>query len=70
MTIPGYDDPERAEKLINEAKALIAKYEKEGTPIPTAPVAAKETKASGSAKEQADARLKEELSKLQAGDNE
>lgn len=70
MTIPGYDDPERAEKLINEAKALIAKYEKEGTPIPTAPVAAKETKASGSAKEQADARLKEELSKLQAEDNE
>ncbi len=70
MTIPGYDDPERAEKLINEAKNLIAKYEKEGTPIPTAPVAAKETKASGSAKEQADARLKEELSKLQAGDNE
>ncbi|MBS1970500.1 MAG: transcription termination/antitermination protein NusA [Bdellovibrionales bacterium] len=66
MTIPGYDDPERAEKLINEAKALIAKYEKEGTPIPTAPTAAKETKASGSAKEQADARLKEELSKLQA----
>jgi len=68
MTIPGYDDPERAEKLINEAKALIAKYEKEGTPIPTAPTAAKETKASGSAKEQADARLKEELSKLQAED--
>jgi N utilization substance protein A len=70
MTIPGYDDPERAEKLINEAKALIAKYEQEGTPIPTAPTAAKETKASGSAKEQADARLKEELSKLQAEDNE
>jgi len=70
MTIPGYDDPERAEKLINEAKALIAKYEQEGTPIPTAPTAAKETKASGSAKEQADARLKEELSKLQAEDKE
>lgn len=70
MTIPGYDDPERAEKLINEAKALITKYEQEGTPIPTAPTAAKETKASGSAKEQADARLKEELSKLQAEDNE
>lgn len=70
MTIPGYDDPERAEKLIGEAKALILKYEKEGTPIPTAPTAAKETKASGSAKEQADARLKEELSKLQAEDKE
>ncbi|WP_413287919.1 transcription termination factor NusA [Bdellovibrio sp. HCB337] len=66
MTIPGYDDPERAEKLINEAKALIAKYEKEGTPIPTAPTAAKESKAGGSAKEQADLRLKQELEKLGA----
>jgi N utilization substance protein A len=66
MTIPGYDDPERAEKLINEAKALIEKYEKEGLPIPTAPSAAKENKASGSAKEQADLRLKQELQKLDA----
>jgi N utilization substance protein A len=66
MTIPGYDDLERAEKLINEAKALIVKYEKEGTPIPTAPVVAKETKATGSAKEQADLRLKQELEKLSA----
>jgi len=66
MTIPGYDDPERAEKLINEAKALIVKYEKEGTPIPTAPVVAKEMKATGSAKEQADLRLKQELEKLSA----
>ncbi|MBK9322783.1 MAG: transcription termination/antitermination protein NusA [Bdellovibrionaceae bacterium] len=67
MTIPGYDDPERAEKLIGDAKALIAKYESEGLPIPTAPTAAKETKASGgSAKEQADQRLKEELQKLGA----
>lgn len=68
MTIPGYDDPERAEKLIGEAKALIAKYEKEGTPIPMAPTAAKESKAGGSAKEQADLRLKQELEKLSAQD--
>ncbi len=67
MTIPGYDDSERAEKLIGDAKALIAKYESEGLPIPTAPTAAKESKASGgSAKEQADQRLKEELQKLGA----
>jgi N utilization substance protein A len=66
MTIPGYDDPERAEKLIGEAKALIEKYEKEGLPIPAAPVVAKETKTTGSAKEQADQRLKEELQKLGA----
>ncbi len=66
MSIPGYDDPERAEKLISEAKALIVKYEKEGLPIPTAPLAVKEVKASGSAKEQADLRLKQELQKLDA----
>jgi len=69
MTIPGYDDPERAEKLIGEAKALIAKYEKEGTPIPTAPTAVKESKAGGTAKEQADLRLKQELEKLSAQDD-
>lgn len=67
MTIPGYDNPEKAEKLINDAKALVEKYEKEGTPIPTSPAAAaaKEKSAGGSAKEQADQRLKQELQKLE-----
>lgn len=66
-TIPGYEDRDKAERLINEAKALVAKYEKEGTPIPKAPVIVKEAAASsGSAKEQAEARLKEEMQKLQA----
>ena len=64
-TIPGYDDKDKADKLINEAKALIEKYEKEGTPIPTAPAASKETKTVGSAKEQADLRLKQEMQKLE-----
>lgn len=67
MTIPGYEDRGKSEKLINEAKALVEKYEKEGTPIPKAPVVAKEAPtSSGSAKEQAEARLKEEMQKLQA----
>lgn len=73
MTIPGYEDAERGEKLIADAKALIEKYQREGLPIPMAPSAAKETKSGGSAKEQADQRLKQELQKLdaQAGsDNE
>jgi N utilization substance protein A len=70
MTIPGYDDPEKAEKLINEAKALVEKYEKEGIPVPVAPSAAKENKASGSAKEQADQRLKQELQKLEGQSDE
>jgi N utilization substance protein A len=69
MTIPGYEDAERGEKLISEAKTLIEKYQKEGLPIPVAPSQAKEakeTRASGSAKEQADQRLKQELQKLDA----
>ncbi len=65
MTIPGYDDPDKAEKLIKDAKDLLEKYEKEGTPIPAAPTASKETKTVGSAKEQADLRLKQEMQKLE-----
>ncbi len=38
MTIPGYEDPEKSEKLIRESKALIEKYKKEGIPVPSAPV--------------------------------
>ncbi|MBX2989238.1 MAG: transcription termination/antitermination protein NusA [Bdellovibrionaceae bacterium] len=70
MTIPGYEDPDKAEKLINEAKALVDKYQREGIPVPKAPVAAaKEAPASGNAKEQAEARLKEEMQKLQASES-
>ncbi len=67
-SIPGYEEGEKAEKLIQDAKDLIAKYESEGTPIPVAPSAAKESKptTSGSAKQQADQRLKQELQKLEA----
>lgn len=64
MGIPGYDDPVKAEKLVADAKALVEKYKSEGTPIPTLPSASKEVKATGSSKEQAEQRLKEELSKL------
>lgn len=69
MTIPGYDTPEKAEKLIADAKALVEKYEKEGLPIPVAPTAAAAQAVSGNAKEQAEQRLKEELQKLQASEN-
>jgi N utilization substance protein A len=65
-SIPGYEEADKAEKLIADAKELIAKYEREGTPIPAAPTATKESKTSGSAKEQADQRLKQELQKLTA----
>lgn len=70
MSIPGYDDPGKAEKLIKEAQALIEKFQKEGTPIPTLPSQNKEVKASGTSKEQAEQRLKEELSKLSAENSE
>jgi N utilization substance protein A len=66
MSIPGYEDPDKADKLIQSAKDLIEKYEKEGVPVPTSPNVSKETKTNtSSAKEQADQRLKEELQKLQ-----
>ncbi|UXR63989.1 transcription termination factor NusA [Bdellovibrio bacteriovorus] len=64
MTIPGYDDPEKAEKLSGEAKGLVAKYESEGIPVPTAPSVAKDKQSNVSAKEQADLLLKQELKKL------
>lgn len=67
MTIPGYDEPTKAEKLIGEAKALVQKYKDEGIAIPTAPTAASvATKAGSDAKSQADMRLKQELEKLEA----
>jgi N utilization substance protein A len=64
MTIPGYEDPDKAEKLINEAKAVIEKYEREGIPVPQSPQAQAAAKAGSDAKSQADLRLKQELEKL------
>lgn len=65
MTIPGFDDPAKAEKLTTDAKALIEKYKAEGQPIPTLQP---KGHATSSAKEQADARLKAELSKLETAE--
>lgn len=69
MTIPGYDDPDKAEKLLNDAKALVKKYEAEGVPVPTTPAAGNKQTGS-SAKEQADALLKQELKKLNSQEAE
>ncbi len=63
LSIPGYEEQERAEKLIQDAKDLIEKYSQEGMEIPQAPKATVEA-ATGDAKSQADARLKEELAAL------
>ncbi len=64
MAIPGYDTPEMAEKLIADAKALVAKYKSEGVPVPTAPVKTQAVTPVGSAKSQADERLRAELAAL------
>jgi N utilization substance protein A len=73
MAVPGYDDTEKAQKLIDDAKALIAQYKAEGKPIPT--VSAGKTsgdsrsstaQASKSAKSQAEDRLREELAQFKA----
>lgn len=66
MTIPGYEDAAKAEKLISDAKTLVEKYKSEGIPVPQSPAAqAASVKPSGDAKAQADMRLKAELEKLE-----
>ncbi len=62
MSIPGYDDPTRAEKLLNDAKALVKKYKDSGQPIPVQGVG-KDSKTD--AKSLADLRLKQEMEKLE-----
>lgn len=64
MTIPGYDDPAKAEKLVEDAKALVNKYKTEGIPIPQSPQAQAVLKAGNDSKSQADLRLKQEMEKL------
>jgi N utilization substance protein A len=64
MAIPGYDTPEKADKIIDDSKALIAKYQAEGVPVPAAPKSEVISKPSGSAKSQADDRLRAELAAL------
>ena len=63
MTIPGYDDPDKAQKLITDATTLIKSYKDQGIPVPKSPHAAVIDKGS-SAKQRAEVQLKAELSKL------
>ncbi|WP_409477573.1 transcription termination factor NusA [Pseudobdellovibrio sp. HCB154] len=69
MTIPGYEEQEKAQKLISDAAALIAKYEAAGTPVPTSPQAQAAKEAASSAKQRAEDQLKAELSKLKSDEN-
>ncbi len=63
MTIPGYDDPEKAQKLITDASDLVKKYVEQGIPVPSSPLAAP-TERPSTAKQRAEEQLKAELSKL------
>jgi len=73
--IPGYDDDEKAKKLVGDATALLEQYKAEGKEIPTVAASrpssegggAKEVhQASQDAKSQAEERLREELAQLNA----
>ncbi len=63
MTIAGYDDPEKAQKLTAESAALIQKYKEQGIPVPSSPKIETVEKAT-SPKQRAEEQLKAELSKL------
>jgi N utilization substance protein A len=63
QAIAGYDTPEKAQALIDEAQKLVKKYQDEGIEIPKAPV--QEVKVEGgSAKSQAEQQLREQLAQL------
>lgn len=67
--IPGYEDEAKAQKLIDDAKALIEQYKAEGKELPTvsakgAEGAGREARASQDAKSDAEARLREEMAQL------
>jgi len=64
MMVPGYSDPDKAEKLIADAKKVVEKYSQEGMEVPVSPAMQAVQKAAGDVKSQADLRLKQELEKL------
>ncbi len=69
MTIPGYEERDTAQKLIDDSKAVVEKYKSEGIPVPVAPQAAASTMKPTGSKEQAEQRLQEELQKLGASES-
>ncbi|MBK7842217.1 MAG: transcription termination/antitermination protein NusA [Bdellovibrionales bacterium] len=66
MKVPGYEDINRAKKLVEDSKALLAQYQQEGKAVPTAPTKTPEVQLEGDAKSQAAQRLKEEMVQLTA----
>ncbi len=73
--IPGYDAEEKAQKLVDEAQALVEQYKAEGKELPVvsgkgAEGAGKVVQASQGAKSLADERLREEMAQLAKKENE
>jgi N utilization substance protein A len=75
MSIPSYEDEAKAQKLIDDATALIEQYKAEGKELPTvsakgAEGAGRQAQSSQDAKSQADARLREEMARMGMGKKE
>jgi len=67
QSVPGYDDADNAQGLIDACKELVAKYKAEGIPVPTNPkLKAAVAAETGNAKKDAEARLQQELEQLNA----
>lgn len=69
MIIPGYEDGAKAQKLIDDAKALVEQYKAEGKVLPTVSgktgtEGSRESQAKSSAKSMAEERLREEMAQL------
>lgn len=67
MTIPGYDDPAKAQKLLDDCVATLKKFEAEGG-VPKAPTVEK-VDMSSQVKAQADEMLKAEMAKLNSSES-
>lgn len=66
MAIPGYDNEDKANALIKDAKDLLQKYQDEGIEVPKAPVAEVKNDVASDAKSQADQMLKQQMAQLAA----
>jgi len=69
--VPGFEEVEKAQALVQEAKDLWQSYTDEGKEIPAAPVSTEvRVEAGKDAKSAADQKLKEELAKMEANSAE
>ncbi len=77
LHVPGYDDPEKAQRLIEDARALVKKYKDEGLDLKVEETSSHRTASTpttttggSAAKATADQRLKAELAALKKSDEQ